>query len=72
MDYPAERRERLARCLVEEDLDALVVESPEIVFTVRVVGDAEIVEGCDCLHQPLNCFETEGCDAGRHNRPATR
>jgi hypothetical protein len=55
---------------LEKDLDALVVESPEIVFTVRVVGGAEIVENRDSLDEALDCLFPQGGDAWRDDGAA--
>jgi hypothetical protein len=38
-------------------------------LAVWVVGGAKIVEDRDGLNKALNSLRTEGCDAGRQNRP---
>ena len=48
---------------LEKDLFAFGFEHPEIVFFVRVVGVAEVVERGDRLDNPVDSFLAEGCNA---------
>jgi Xaa-Pro aminopeptidase len=44
MDYPAQRRDRLARCLVDEGLDALLVSSPvNVTYLTGFTGDTSVL-----------------------------
>ena len=41
---------------LEEDRFALCFERPEIVFFIRIIGVAEVVEHRDCLDDPVDSF----------------
>ena len=44
MDYPAQRRERLARLLPEEGLDAILVSSPvNVTYLTGFTGDSSVL-----------------------------
>ena len=48
---------------LEKDRFAFDFERPEVVFFVRVVGVAEVIEHGDRLDNPVDSFLAEGCNA---------